>query len=300
MKSWTAGWCCCVFFSLVALACAQQDSTPGHSIGKVSIKGDLIVLELDDAALGQAHLFDLTGRTLHFIPDGTRYRVQSGPLHWNSDYGSEFTRVEATLHWFAFPFSGKLWKSFFVGRSGSIRFGTTEEDISVDPYGHRDGGIILDRFDQLAEVVAKLIEKAPAICVFLKPRMSGRRYVKELPDYVVITWEISEPFGGLLDFTWSETFNRFQLVLNRDGSIEMSYKEVAAKDAIVGIYPLAAAGDKPVAVHFSVLSRQASPFSAHTSPSITLRCPDHRISRAPSFRPLVTDLISWSITPTSV
>ena len=35
-----------------------------------------------------------------------------------------------------------------------------------------------------------------------------------------------------------KTINRFQAVLGRDGSIEMSYDQVAAKDAIVGIYPL--------------------------------------------------------------
>jgi len=30
----------------------------------------------------------------------------------------------------------------------------------------------------------------------------------------------------------------FQAVLHRDASVEMSYKELAAKDAIVGIYPV--------------------------------------------------------------
>ncbi len=107
-----------------------------------------------------------------------------------------------------------------------------------------------------------LISSAPAICVFLKPRLSGTRYLKELPDRVVITWDLTEPFGGLLDFTWFRTINRFQVVLRSDGSIEMSYRELAAKDAIVGIYPMLAGKEKPLAVHLSSLTRQDGPFAA--------------------------------------
>jgi hypothetical protein len=39
---------------------AAQQKTPGHSIGQVSPNGDLIVIELDPAALGQPNLFDLS------------------------------------------------------------------------------------------------------------------------------------------------------------------------------------------------------------------------------------------------
>src|SRR5262249_17824425 len=177
---------------------AQQDNEPGRSIGKVSTKGDLIVMELDDGVLGKANEFDLTGHTLRFTPEGSRYRVESGPLRWDSDYGLELAGAEASLHNFVFPFSGKSWKSFLVGTTGSIRFGVSEKDGGVDPYGHPEGGVILDRFDKLAAAASKLIDKAPAICVFLKPRMSGPRYLKELSDRVVITWDLTEPFGGLL------------------------------------------------------------------------------------------------------
>jgi hypothetical protein len=251
----------CALLLILSSSHAQQDNNPGHSIGKVSTNGDLIVMELDDGALGKAHLFDLMRRTLRFTPEGSRYRVESGPLHWDPDYGPELPGAEASLHQFAFPFSGKPWKSFLVGTTGSIRFAASEKDVPLDPYGHRDAGIVLDRFDQLAEVAGKLIDKAPAICVFLKPRMSGPHYVKELSDRVVITWDITEPFGSLLDFTWFATVNRFQAVLHGDGSLEMSYKDLAAKDAIVGIYPVSPGAVKPAAVHFSSLSRQDGPFA---------------------------------------
>jgi hypothetical protein len=83
---------------IVSLSYALQDQEPGHSIGKVSTRGDLIVMELDDRALGTANLFDLTGHTLRFTPEGSRYRVESGPLVWDSDYGPELTGAEANLH----------------------------------------------------------------------------------------------------------------------------------------------------------------------------------------------------------
>ena len=239
---------------------SQQDDEPGHSIAKVSTSGELIVMELDKEALGSANLFDLTGHTLRFIVEGSRYRVESVPLRWDGDYGPELTDTAVTLRKFAFPFSGKSWKSLRVGTTGSILLGTSEKSVGVDPYGHRDGGIVLDRFDQLGDIGPTLINKAPAICVFLKPRLSGPHYVKELSDRVVITWDLTEPFGGLLDFTWTRTINQFQAVLHSNGSIEMSYKELAAKDAIVGLYPAQSGAAKPAAVHFSSLSRRDGPY----------------------------------------
>ena len=252
----------CGLLWIASLSYAQTQNEPGRSIGKVSTKGDLIVMELDDGALGKVNLFDLTGHTVRFTPDGSRYRVDTGPLQWDSDYGPELAGAEASLQKFAFPFSGSVWRSFLIGATGSIRFGISERSIAHDPYGHRDGGIILDRFGALAGVAGKLIGKAPAICVFLKPRMSGPHYLKELSDRVVITWDLTEPFGSLLDFTWIKTVNLFQVVLNRDGSLVMSYKELTAKDAIVGIYPVPSDTIKPVAVHFSSLSRKDGPFAA--------------------------------------
>jgi hypothetical protein len=41
----------------------------------------------------------------------------------------------------------------------------------------------------------------------------------------------------------------------------MSHKELAAKDAIVGIYPVLSGAAKPAAVHFSSLTRKDGPFA---------------------------------------
>jgi hypothetical protein len=238
----------CALFMGSTLLCAQEDAIePGRSIGKVSTKGDLIVMELDDDGLGKANLFDLVNHTLRFTPDGSRYRGENGALRWDPDFGPELAGAEVTLHQFAFPFSGKLWDAFRVGTSGSISLGTADMDIRPGHGGSSDGGVSIGRFDPLSEAASTLIDASPAICVFFKPRMSGPHYVKELPNRVVITWDVTEPFGNIQDFTWWKTVNRFQTVLHQDGSIEMSYKELAAKDAIIGLYPLPSGAEKPLA-----------------------------------------------------
>jgi hypothetical protein len=241
-----------VCFALTAaVADAQSSDKQGRSIGKVSLSGKLIVVELNAGALGKANLFNLAGRTLRFVPDGSRYRVENVPLRWDPDFGSELTGAQVNLHGFAFPFSGHEWRSFLVGTTGTLRFGPSEKDVQPDPYGHSEDGIVLDRFDQLADVAGTLNAKAPAIAVFLKPRLQGPRYVKELADRVVVTWDLTEPYGSFLDFSWFKTANRFQAVLHRDGTVEMSYRDIAAKDAIVGLYPSLSASRKPAPVHFS-------------------------------------------------
>ncbi|HXY25636.1 MAG TPA: hypothetical protein VEI73_13355, partial [Candidatus Acidoferrum sp.] len=100
----------------------------------------------------------------------------------------------------------------------------------------------------LSEGATSLVNTVPAICVFFKPRMSGKNYVKELADRVVVTWDVTEPWGNIQDFTWTKTINRFQAVLYKDGAIEMSYQQLTAKDAIIGLYPLVSTtAEKPLA-----------------------------------------------------
>jgi hypothetical protein len=92
--------------------------------------------------------------------------------------------------------------------------------------------------------------------------MSGHRYVKETADRVLVTWDLTEPYGGIQDFTWTPTINRFQLTLQKDGAIQMSYEQVAAKDAIVGVYPKVPAGSTGAAQDLSSLKPSDGPFPA--------------------------------------
>ncbi|HYH00996.1 MAG TPA: hypothetical protein VD837_17845 [Terriglobales bacterium] len=217
-----------------------QFGQPGKSIGKISIQGELIVMELDEGALGHANLFDLAGRTLRFTPGPAGYKVENLALVWDAEFGPEVKDSEVKLNKLSFPFSGKSWDAFTLADTGVISFGPGGRAQGADPRGQSprsSAGLPLERFSQLGEAAHDIINTVPAICVFLKPRMSGAHYVKELPDRVVITWDVTEPYGNIQDFTWVKTTNRFQAVLYKDGSIDMSYQQLAAKDAIIGLYP---------------------------------------------------------------
>src|SRR5580704_2764786 len=181
---------------------AQDLQEPGKSIGTVTTQGQLIVMTLDENALGKANLFDLAHRTLRFTPDGAGYRIANLPADWDSDFGTEITTAQVTLHNFQFPFSQKNWDTFSVGATGSIRFGP-----AAGGRGSVAGGVSIGRFDRLQYAARNLIDTVPAICVFFKPRMNGKRYVKELADRVVITWTLSEPAGNFHVYNSAPTEN---------------------------------------------------------------------------------------------
>jgi hypothetical protein len=232
--------CLALTMASSAVGQAQFRQEPGKSLGTVSTQGNLIVMTLNEGVLGKANLFDLAHRTVRFTPDGSRYRVETLAPVWDPEFGAPMTGSQATLQGFAFPFSGKTWKSFSVGMTGSMTFGDAPADGGRG--GGRGGGISVDRFAELQEAGSALINTVPAISVFFKPRMSGTRYLKELADRVVVTWSLTEPVGGVQDMTWTPTVNRFQAVLRKNGTIELSYDDVHAEDAIVGVYPVVAAG----------------------------------------------------------
>lgn len=268
-------------FIQLGLANAQS-GRPGHSIGKASTDGNLIVMELNEGALGKANLFDMAGRTLRFTPEGSAYRVENTALQWDPEFGPELTGAEVTLHNFAFPFSGKNWNSFLVGTTGSISFGEGSESSEgfegPSPRG-RVPGVSIGRFDPLGEAVGTLVNTVPAICVFFKPRTSGPHYVKELADRIVITWDLTEPFGNIQDFTWYKTINRFQAVLHRNGAIEFSYNQIAAKDAIVGVYPMLSGEEKPLAtITVSTITVSTIPAEPHPAAVANLDLRNLKIS----------------------
>src|ERR1700743_3235960 len=74
---------------------AQFRQEPGHSLGTVTTQGNLIVLTLDEGVLGKANLFNLAHHTVRFTPDGSRYRVETLPLQWDKDFGTEMPGPDA-------------------------------------------------------------------------------------------------------------------------------------------------------------------------------------------------------------
>jgi len=228
-------------------AIAQDRNTPGKSIGTVTTQGNLIILTLNEDALGKPHLFDLAHRTIRFTPDGSRYRVETLPEAWDNDFGTELKDPNATLSKITFPFSGQKWNAFSVGVTGSITFGEPAAPSGRGRGGafpNRQGGLSVERYALLQRVGSTFINGTPAISVFFKPRMMGTRYLKELDDRAVVTWTLTEPYAGIQDWTWKPTVNRFQAVLHSDGVIDLTYDEVHASDGIVGIFPKVQGGEE--------------------------------------------------------
>jgi hypothetical protein len=113
---------------LVLRAFAQGTQQPEWPIGAVSTQGNLIVLTLDDHALGGSKMFDLVKRTLRFT------------LRWEAGFGEEFAGPAVPLRHFTFPFSGRNWDALSVGVTGSIGFGSVSVD-RLQAVLHRDGTI---------------------------------------------------------------------------------------------------------------------------------------------------------------
>jgi hypothetical protein len=224
---------------------AQRYGEPGKPVGDVTVRDNLIVLTLNEGALGPVNLFDLAHHTVRFVPDGTRYRIESAAEQWDPDFGPEYTGPKATLTKMTFPFSGKSWTEFSVGTTGTITFGATPAGGQASrgaPSIGRDGGLAIERFAELQQAGRQLVNTTPAIAAFFKPRLSGKRFVKELPDCAVITWSLSEPYGNIQDWSWTPTVNKIQAVLHKTGEIDLTWDDVNAKDAIVGVYPMVSGG----------------------------------------------------------
>jgi hypothetical protein len=202
---------------------------PGRKIGNITTKGNIIQLELDAGVITQ-NLFDLDKRTIRFTPSGSGFRAENLPLQWDAATGAALQSNTVTLTKFAFPFSGKTWNAMQVTATGLISFGG----------GYNDLG--LGRFVHLQDVGPDIVNKVPLIAAFLKQRMGGTRSVNELDDRVVITWDTSEPTSGQQDVTFTRTPHKYQAVLYRDGRIDLSYQEITARDAVVGVYTVPAGG----------------------------------------------------------
>ena len=235
----------------LALLCSaqlqSQRGAPGHSIGKVTLVGNLIHIEVDSGALAPEHLFDLDHRTLRFTPEGNGYRLETVPLQWETTFGAA-VQGPVTLHNFQFPFSGRSWRAFNVAL-GSITFGdfaaTGRGRGSGVPAGNRTGaggsiraGFQMDRYASMATVGSTFVNMIAGIAVYVRNGWTGQRYANELADRVVVTWTLSEPSGGIQAFSWTPTIKRFQAVLHRDGEIDLSYNDVHAGDGVVGLFPL--------------------------------------------------------------
>jgi len=219
----------------------------GRVSGRVRTVGEVAVLELDEGVVSDPNLFDLDGRTLRFSPDGAGFRVQNVPLDWVAEQGESLPGRELELG-FPFPFSDTSWTTAVVDDMGLITFGGDYGDF------------VLGRFVHYEFIGPAMVNTVPAIIPFLKHRMRGDRFVNRGTGRVVITWDQSEPTGGQQDFTFEPTPHRFQAVLYDDGRIDLSYQQITARDAVVGVFSIPKGGaPETAAVDLSAMDASAAP-----------------------------------------
>jgi hypothetical protein len=218
----------------------------GRPSGTVTTHGEVAVLELDPGVVSEPNLFDLDGRTLRFTPAGEGFRVENLPLDWVDETAAPLERDQLALP-FPFPFSDTTWTTAVVDDMGLITFGGDYDDFGLGRFVH---------YELIGPALANAV---PAIVPFLKHRMSGDRYVSGTSDRMVITWDQTEPTGGQQDFTFEPTPHHYQAVLYADGRIDLSYREMTARDAIVGVYALPRGGAPEVeAVDLSEMDGSAA------------------------------------------
>jgi hypothetical protein len=222
----------------------------GRPAGTVTRVGDVAVLELDPGVMSDEHLFDLDRRTLRFTPDGSSLRGASLPLDWINEPGEPLPGRDLELG-FAFPFSGRTWTSAVVDTMGLITFGGSYDDFGLGRYVHYE------------LIGPAMVDTVPAIVPFLKHRMRGQRSVHRNAERVVITWDQTEPTGGQQDFTFEPTPHHYQAVLYADGRIDLSYREMTARDAVVGVFTVPDAGAPPTqAADLSAMDGSGTPAAA--------------------------------------
>ena len=211
----------------------EVKQVPGRKIGNISVLGNIIHLELDSGVIDDHNLFDLERRTIRFTPAAGGFRVENLPLQWDTARGPAIQGNAVRLSKFSFPFSGRNWDSLQVLNTGLITFGGGYNDLGFD------------RFVHMQTAGPRMVNTIPLISVFFKLRMNGARYANELPDRLVVTWDVSEPTSGQQDVTFTRTPHHYQAVLHRDGRIDLSYQQMTARDAVVGVYTVPAGGAAP-------------------------------------------------------
>jgi len=190
----------------------------------------------------KANYFNLEHKRLRFIPGAagayrltvTPYRrgIERGtPAGKPSDPGSYSWRMPLP---FSFAFAGRNWNEVYININGSLSFGGPEAQQYPERDTWADGTIrsMASIFDMRATT-----SKRPMVVPFwgFNSADGTQVFTRATHDAFAVTWravryhKANEGYAPLGEST-------FQAILNRDGSIEFRYGDVAEKDGIVGIF----------------------------------------------------------------
>ena len=216
----------------------SQDAFPTDASRQTALHGisttvnGQVILQLGDE-LPPDNLFDLEGRSVLFTPDGAgRFAREVGALAWEESIGQPVADgAKVDLNAFSFPFGGQARDSFRVSLYGALTFGARSPYARTDFKHHR--------FAPMAEFASLFAGGPPAITPFFKPLFvpeRGSQHVNQLNDRVVITWYAYTYDFGIFGEQAVQP-EEFQAVLLADGRIQLNYRRISERDALVGVFP---------------------------------------------------------------
>lgn len=190
----------------------------------------------------QANHFDLQHKRLRFTPRGpAEYNVRLDPFPGVIDRGAPLDKPSnpRSYSWharlpFPFAFAGKKWKEVTINLNGSLTFGGPETTGYPERDTWPDGTMrsLASAFD----VRANTGERPMIVPLWgLNSAGSTQIFTRSARGAFAVTWHAvryqsaSEGYAPLGE-------NTFQVRLERDGSIEFRYGDVAEKDGIVGVF----------------------------------------------------------------
>ena len=224
--------------------------------------------------------FDLRGRTLRFLPDGSQntYSVCSEPAsafptdptgpERNELNLSDDSFIGGNLTGFSVPFFGANYTSFFVGSNGYITFGEGDFEPAPDLSNHfaipRISGHYLD----------------------LNPEMGGAISAMFLADRIAITYEDVPEF-------FSPFTNHFQIEMFFNGEIAITHLNLpfGSVDGLVGL----SAGR---GVPFGFISSDFSESSLCDDVSSPTPSPTASPTLSPTVSPTTTPTLTATASPT--
>jgi len=183
--------------------------------------GDIAVM-VDDGTLlipPGSNTFDLDGLTLLFTPDiNGFYDVDTVEFTFDASFGINLNAGDDTDHefqfkaGFSFPFFDFTWTDIWIRSNGNVTFGSTG---TPNFYAATD-------FSLQLPMIAALFGD-------LDPSSGGGVFAKEEATKFTVTWNAVPEFGV-------NNTNTLQLVLNDDGSFQITYNSIGMAAPVTGLF----------------------------------------------------------------
>ncbi len=177
---------------------------------------DVAVIEDDGTLLTSGvNLFDTDNQTFHFVPNANGgYDVTNVTFAFDSDFGTDLSLGDDTNTTINIPFTfnyyGGGWNDIHINANGIVSFGG-----DINPSGAFDNNDFVSVLPKIAAYFMDLNPEEPGAPA------DGGVFAKSEANKVTITWNKLPEFG-------TSKINTVQMILNTDGSINVSFNGITS------------------------------------------------------------------------